>query len=190
MIMNMIGISKTDAFSKHFGWPEKQDISGKMHLNTLMRECCRLGSWVDEMDGRRIDLIGKDEDRMERWKRAVGALLQEAPNKRYAVLTEHISWFFYGQFHLLWAVRVISLLTPSPKAWSLSVDCVCIILLGLVIRHQPPPLIVGNCGTRFSSCSPIVDKQKILCYNQKGTPRSYPWISSLWLGCLASSSLI
>ena len=69
MIMNMIGISKTDAFSKHFGWPEKQDISGKIHLNTLMRECCRLGSWVDEMDGRRVDLIGKDEDRMERWWR-------------------------------------------------------------------------------------------------------------------------
>ena len=27
----------------------------------VVGRCCRLGSWVDEMDGRWVDLIGKDE---------------------------------------------------------------------------------------------------------------------------------
>ena len=36
-------------------------------IRVVVTICCRLGSWVDEMDGRWVDLIGKDEDRMERW---------------------------------------------------------------------------------------------------------------------------
>ncbi|KAF2601985.1 hypothetical protein F2Q70_00026883 [Brassica cretica] len=33
----------------------------RLNLTSVHTGCCRLGSWVDEMDGRWVDLIGKDE---------------------------------------------------------------------------------------------------------------------------------